>query len=50
MPGDKIVLVPVEGLVVGSDQNGSTDKGFICFVRGKYKPKDSNEENNSKTT
>ena len=43
MPGDDIVLVPIEGLVCGSDQNGSTDTGFLCFIRGKYEPKSSEE-------
>ena len=36
MPDDEIILVPIDGLVIGSDQNGSMDKGYICFIRGKY--------------
>ena len=39
MPSDEIVLVPIKGLVIGADQNGSMDEGYICFIRGKYNPK-----------
>ena len=44
MPGDEIILVPIEGLVIGSDQNGSMDKGYICFIRGKYDGKNKTQE------
>ena len=44
MPGDEIVLLPIDGLVCGSDQTGSTEKGYICFIRGKYDP-NANEGN-----
>ena len=34
MPKDEIVLCEIEGLVPASNQNGSKQKGFICFIRG----------------
>ena len=40
MPGDDIVVVPIEGLVASSNLNGSMQKGFMVFIRGKYDPKD----------
>ena len=40
MPSDKIIMVPIKGLVASSNLNGSTENGFIVFIRGKYVPKD----------
>ena len=34
MPRDKIVICEIPGLVLASNQNGSTKIGFIVFVRG----------------
>ena len=44
MPGDEIVTIPIKGLVIGADQNGSLDEGYICFIRGKYDPKNGAED------
>ena len=49
MPGDEIVLVPIKGLVIGADQNGSMDEGYICFIRGKYDPKNGTEQDKENT-
>ena len=48
MPGDEIVLQPINGLVIGSDQNGSMDPGYICFIRGKYDTKKTAEDQHDK--
>ena len=45
MTGDEIDTIPIKGLVIGADQNGSLDEGYICFIHGKYDPKNGNKEN-----
>ena len=37
MPFDEIVVKPIKGLVAASESNGSTEEGFVVFIRGKYK-------------
>ena len=34
MPGDEIIVCRIEGFVVASNLNGSTQDGFILFLRG----------------
>ena len=38
MPGDEIVVCKCKGLVAASNVNGSTQEGYIVFIRGKYEP------------
>ena len=40
MPKDGIVVQRVKGLVAGSDMTGSTQEGFLVFIRGNYEPND----------
>ena len=36
MPFDEIVICEVKGLVAASTMTGSTEKGYIVFIRGQY--------------
>ena len=46
MPRDEIVVCRVKGLVAASNVNGSTDDGFVVFIRGKYERTDDAEPSN----
>ena len=50
MPKDEIVVQKIKGLVAGSDQSGSTQEGFIVFVRGNYEPIEDIEKRQKEST
>ena len=47
MPGNDIVVLPINGLVAASEQNGSEEKGYVVFIRGRFKTVEEYENENS---
>ena len=44
MSGNDIVVLPIKGLVATSEQNGSEEKGYIVFIRGRFKTVEEHEQ------